>query len=57
MLCGIIAHAQSFTLAGTVVDTEGKPVEFATVACASQAKVTMTDLKDASAYSCTRPTA
>lgn len=45
MLCGIIAHAQSFTLAGTVVDTEGKPVEFATVACASQAKVTMTDLK------------
>ena len=39
------AMAQSFTLSGTVVDAEGNPVELASVACLSQAKVTMTDLK------------
>ncbi|MGM9697559.1 MAG: carboxypeptidase-like regulatory domain-containing protein [Prevotella sp.] len=39
------ALAQSFTLSGTVVDGEGNPVELASVACLSQAKVTMTDLK------------
>ena len=39
-------QAQSFTLTGTVVDTDGNPVELATVACAAQAKVTMTNLKD-----------
>ena len=38
-------RAQSFTLAGTVVDTDGNPVELATVACTAQAKVTMTNLK------------
>ena len=38
-------QAQSFTLTGTVVDTDGNPVELATVACAAQAKVTMTNLK------------
>ena len=39
------AKAQSFTLSGTVVDAEGNPVELASVACLSQAKVTTTDLK------------
>ena len=38
-------QAQSFTLTGTVVDTDGNPVELATVACAAQAKMTMTNLK------------
>lgn len=38
-------RAQSFTLTGTVVDTDGNPVEHATVACTAQAKVTMTNLK------------
>lgn len=38
-------RAQSFTLTGTVVDTDGNPVELATVACTAQAKVTMTNLK------------
>ena len=38
-------QAQSFMLTGTVVDTDGNPVELATVACTAQAKVTMTNLK------------
>ena len=45
LLWSIVSNAQSFTLTGTVVDADGKPVELATVSCASQAKVTMTNLK------------
>lgn len=37
--------AQSFTLKGRVIDEEGKPLEFASVACVSQAKATVTSLK------------
>ena len=37
--------AQTFTLKGLVTDDEGNPLELATVACASQGKVTMTNLK------------
>lgn len=39
------AVAQSFSLSGSVVDNDGNPIELATVACVSQAKVTMTNLK------------
>lgn len=40
-----VVVAQSFTLKGRVTDEDGNALEFATVACAKQAKVTMTDLK------------
>lgn len=39
------AVGQTFTLKGLVTDDEGKPVEFATVACAEQSKVTFTNIK------------
>lgn len=37
--------AQTFTLQGRVTDSNNNPVELATVACAKQGKVTMTNLK------------
>lgn len=37
--------AQTFTLSGTVVDEEDKPIELVTVSCLEQGKVAMTNLK------------
>ena len=45
LLASLSTLAQSFTLKGRVVDEEGKPLEFASVACVSQGKVTVTSLK------------
>lgn len=46
MLCmAMYAQAQSFTLQGRVVDESGSPVEFASVSCLKQGKMTMTSLK------------
>ncbi|WP_308260162.1 TonB-dependent receptor [Prevotella sp.] len=46
MLCmAMYAQAQSFTLQGRVVDESGSPVEFASVLCLKQGKMTMTSLK------------
>lgn len=46
MLCmAMYAQAQSFTLQGRVVDESGSPVEFASVSCIKQGKMTMTSLK------------
>ena len=46
MLCmAMYAQAQSFTLQGRVVDETGSPVEFASVSCLKQGKMTMTSLK------------
>ena len=46
MLCmAMHAQAQSFTLQGRVVDESGSPVEFASVSCLKQGKMTMTSLK------------
>ena len=39
------AAAQSFTLQGRVTDEQMAPMEFATVACVSQGKIAMTNLK------------
>ena len=39
------AVGQTFTLKGLVTDDEGKPIEFATVACTEQSKVTFTNIK------------
>lgn len=39
------AQAQSFTLQGRIVDESGSPVEFASVSCLKQGKMTMTSLK------------
>ena len=39
------AQGQSFTLQGRVVDESGSPVEFASVSCLKQGKMTMTSLK------------
>lgn len=45
MLCmAMYAQAQSFTLQGRVVDESGSPVEFASVSCLKQGKMTMTSL-------------
>ena len=41
--CHLIA--QTFTLKGRVIDDNGDPLELATVSCAEQAKVAMTNLK------------
>ena len=41
----IITYAQSFTLSGTVVDEDNNPIELATVSCAEQGKVAMSNLK------------
>lgn len=46
MLCmAMYAQAQSFTLQGRVVDESGSPVEFTSVSCLKQGKMTMTSLK------------
>ena len=45
LVLSLSAVAQSFSLSGSVVDNDGNPIELATVACISQAKVTMTNLK------------
>lgn len=46
MICAAMhANAQSFTLQGHVVDESGSPVEFASVSCLKQGKMTMTSLK------------
>lgn len=46
ILCHIqVVLAQQFTLKGTVIDEDEQPIEFATVACASQGKMTATNLK------------
>lgn len=41
----IAGFADDFTLKGKVVDEQEQPLEFATVACPQQGKVTMTNLK------------
>lgn len=44
-LCAYVsASAQSFTLTGKVIDENNDPVEFASVSCAKQGKMTMTAL-------------
>ena len=45
ILIGMAAKAQTVTLTGRVVDEERNPIEFATVSCAEQGKVAMTNLK------------
>jgi len=45
LLMSMMTYAQSFTLKGKVLDDEGNPVEWATVSCVKQGKVTMTNLK------------
>ncbi|MBO4463502.1 MAG: TonB-dependent receptor [Prevotella sp.] len=45
LLTALQAVGQTFTLKGLVTDDEGKPVEFATVACGEQSKVTFTNIK------------
>ena len=40
-----VMKAQSFTLHGRVIDESNNPIEFATVSCAKQGKMTMTSLK------------
>lgn len=46
MLCmAMYAQAQSFTLQGRIVDESGIPVEFVSVSCLKQGKMTMTSLK------------
>lgn len=45
-LCAFIsAQAQTFTLSGRVIDENNDPVEFASVSCPKQGKMTMTSLK------------
>lgn len=45
ILTGNMAIAQLFTVKGTVKDEDGNALELATVSCAEQGKVTMTNLK------------
>ena len=45
MLLSLSGMSQTFTLKGLVTDDEGKPVEFATVSCGEQSKVTFTNIK------------
>ncbi|MCR4958818.1 MAG: TonB-dependent receptor [Prevotella sp.] len=45
LLFTLSGKSQSFTLKGLVTDDEGKPVEFATVSCTEQGKVTFTNIK------------
>ena len=46
VVASTIAFAQNtFTLKGMVTDDEGNALELATVSCARQGKVTMTNLK------------
>ena len=56
LVVSIQCIAQSFTLKGKVSDNDGNALEFATVSCVDQAKLTMTNLKASSASSCNRPT-
>ena len=45
-LCAFVsAQAQTFTLSGRVIDENNDPVEFASVSCSKQGKMTMTSLK------------
>lgn len=45
-ICAFIsAQAQTFTLSGRVIDENNDPVEFASVSCPKQGKMTMTSLK------------
>lgn len=45
-LCAFVsAQAQTFTLRGRVIDENNDPVEFASVSCPKQGKMTMTSLK------------
>lgn len=45
-LCAFMsAQAQTFTLSGRVIDENNDPVEFASVSCPKQGKMTMTSLK------------
>lgn len=45
-LCAFVsAQAQTFTLSGRVIDENNDPVEFASVSCPKQGKLTMTSLK------------
>ena len=45
-LCAFVsAQAQTFTLNGRVIDENNDPVEFASVSCPKQGKMTMTSLK------------
>lgn len=41
----VSAQAQTFTLSGRVIDENNDPVEFASVSCPKQGKMTMTSLK------------
>ena len=45
LMAGLDAWAQSFTLKGKVSDSDGNALELATVSCAEQGRVTMTNLK------------
>ncbi len=45
LLCPILVEAQSFRLEGKVSDDDGQPIEFCTVSCTSQGRMTMTNLK------------
>ena len=45
LLLSLSGMSQTFTLKGLVTDDEGKPVEFATVSCGEQSKVTFTNIK------------
>lgn len=45
-LCAFVsAQAQTFTLSGRVIDENNDPVEFASISCPKQGKMTMTSLK------------
>ena len=45
MLVTVTASAQTFTLHGRVTDENNEPIEFASVSCLKQGKMTMTSLK------------
>lgn len=45
MLVTVTASAQTFTLQGRVIDENNDPIEFASVSCLKQGKMTMTSLK------------
>ena len=45
LLVTVTASAQTFTLQGRVTDENNEPIEFASVSCLNQGKMTMTSLK------------
>lgn len=45
LLVTVTASAQTFTLHGRVTDENNDPIEFASVSCLKQGKMTMTSLK------------